>query len=110
MASSLQAQADDTLAQLSRIFDELGVEAPERAEYTRALWEDIAAVFRSRIESQLARRAGTSAEIDTLRRTIADMHHAMEQEEVLPPQGALPLLQYRSLLDAARGALQEVRK
>lgn len=83
MATSLQTLADDAAAQLAAIWDALGVEGAERGDYARLLHEDVAAVFRSRVETQAARRAAVAADIDALRTTIANMHHAMEQEEVV---------------------------
>jgi hypothetical protein len=75
----LTALAADTASRLSSIWDELGVGPQDRAAFLDALAVDVAAIYSSRVQGEMARKAGIEAEIEQLRITIQNMITAMEE-------------------------------
>lgn len=75
--ANLEALAAETESALRGIWDDLGVPTPERAEYVSRIAEDVAGLYRSRVDCQEARRASCAEEVAGLQSTIENMQHAM---------------------------------
>ena len=79
----LEALAASTFSSLTSIWDDIGCPEAERDAFISKLSDDVAAIYRSRVDCQEARRRDMIAEAAELETTIENMHHAMEQPPVV---------------------------
>ena len=80
MAANLSVLAGQTERALQSVWNDLGVSSEERSAYIARIAEDVAGLYRSRVESQEQRKRDTEAEIEGLQTTIENMQHAMLED------------------------------
>lgn len=135
MALDLQRLASETRSNLDACWADLGVSAAEQASLLEALTADVAAIYRSRVEAQEARRREKGEQVQSMIALIQGMQRAMEESDAevrcaasrrretnagrarnspnqralqIPRNGA-SLIDFYATLESKRAALQEVR-
>ena len=131
MALDLQRLAADTRVMLDTCWSDLGIAAEERSTLLQGLVDDVAAIYRSRVEAQEARRREKAEQVESMQALIQGMQRAMEesdaevkQKKETPaadpldegpspllqiPRNGMTLIEFATALEAKRHALQEVR-
>ena len=81
MALDLQRLAADTRVTLDTCWSDLGIAAEERSTLLQGLVDDVAAIYRSRVEGQEARRREKAEQVESMQALIRGMQRAMEESD-----------------------------
>ena len=81
MSLDLQRLASETNSSLDACWADLGISQDERAGFLQTLAEDVAAIYRSRVAGQEARRIEKAEQVQSMIALIQGMQRAMGESD-----------------------------